>query len=415
MSDHSGNALVLGAGIVGVSTALWLQRLGMQVTIMDREGFAAGTSYGNAGVLASAAVVPVTVPGLWKKAPSMLLNSNEPLFLKWSYLPRLLPFLLRYMSNANARDTRRIGEGLATLMYDAYEQHLVLAKGTPAEKFLRSGDYIYAYDSKQMFEKDAFSWNQRRDLGFEDEELNADDLSVYDPQLAGRFSYAVRCPEHGQITDPGAYVSALGQTFIDNGGELVIAEAIDILLENGKAKAAVTNKGTVEADQIVLSTGAWSGPLSAKLGRKVPLESERGYHVEFVNSNIQLRSCTMVASKKFAVNSMDGRLRCAGIVEFGGLNKGPSQGPIELLKRNAHEIFPELEYDSVNVWMGHRPSTSDSLPLIGNYESVPNVWAGFGHQHLGLTGGPKTGRWLAQLITGETPNVDMKPYSPNRF
>ncbi|MEM7290881.1 MAG: FAD-binding oxidoreductase, partial [Pseudomonadota bacterium] len=134
-----------------------------------------------------------------------------------------------------------------------------------------------------------------------------------------------------------------------------------------------------------------------------------------VGANINLRSNVMVSARKFAMNSMEGRLRCAGVVEFGGLKAGPSTAPVELLIRNAKEIFPELEYDAINQWLGHRPSTTDSLPVIGAFDKVPNVWAGFGHQHLGLTGGPKTGRWLAQMITGETPNVDMSVYSPQRF
>lgn len=155
--------------------------------------------------------------------------------------------------------------------------------------------------------------------------------------------------------------------------------------------------------------------LAKKLGLKVPLETERGYHLEFVNPNIKLRSPVMVAAGKFGMNSMDGRLRCAGIVELGGLDAPPSRAPFELLKRQVHALFPELEYDEIREWMGHRPSTPDSLPLIGAFEDVPNVWAGFGHQHLGLTGGPKTGRWLAQLIAGENLNEDLSAYRTNRF
>jgi len=411
----SHHTVIVGGGIVGVSTALWLQRAGMKVTLVDRKGFAAGTSYGNAGVLAASAVVPVTVPGLLKKAPGMLLNPNEPLFLKWSYLPKLLPFLMRYLSYANAKDVHRIGKGLTEIMYDTVEQHMALAKGTPAEKFIKAGDYLHAYDSKYDFEKDSFSWEQRRKLGFEDHELDEAALADYDPELAGKFGYAVRCPNHGQITDPGEYVTALGNEFLKNGGELLIGTVTGIEVANGTARAIEMENGTLDADHIVITSGAWSGTLCEKLGSKIPLEAERGYHVEFVNANVNLRSNVMVSSKKFAMNSMDGRLRCAGIVEFGGLEAGPSKAPVELLKRNAHELFPDLKYDSTNEWLGHRPSTPDSLPAIGALKNVSNVWTGFGHQHLGLTGGPKTGRWLAQLITGEKPNVDMTPYDPDRF
>ncbi len=415
MSNKTDHVVVIGAGIVGVSTAIWLQRAGVKVTIIDREGFAAGTSYGNAGVLAASAVVPVTVPGLWKKAPGMLFNSDEPLFLKWSYLPKLIPFLWKYLSYSKLEEVQRIGQGLSEVMHDTCDQHMAIAKGTPAEHFIKLGDYIHAYDSEKDFKKDAFGWSQRRKLGFKDEELTGTQLAEFDPQLAGKFGYAVKCPDHAQITDPGEYVSALGQHFLDEGGKLVIASVDEITTENGKARGVLTEQGMIDADQVVICTGAWSKSLAEKLGTKIDMESERGYHLEFVDANVNLRTNVMVTSKKFVLNSMNGRLRCAGIVEFGGLEKGPSKAPIELLKRNALELFPDLEYSSTNEWMGHRPSTTDSLPVIGAFENTPNVWAGFGHQHLGLTGGPKTGRWLAQLITGDTPNVDLQPYSPDRF
>jgi len=409
------NVIVTGAGIVGVSTAIWLQRAGFAVTLLDREGPAAGTSYGNAGILAASAVVPVTEPGIIKKACKMVLNPNEPLFLRWSYLPRLLPFLIPYLRTANHKDLDRIAGGLSQMMHDTAEQHIALAKGTHAEKFLKTGDYLFVYKDKRAYQKDHLSWSTRRKFGIEFEELDEEALGNYQPAIAGKFGFGVRCPNHGQITDPGAYTKALAGHFVDQGGELVISEVQDIQLEDGEAKGVVTTDGLIYADHVILTMGAWSGKLTSKLGTKVPLESERGYHLEFVNADVELSCPVMITGKKFAMSSMEGRLRCAGIVEFGGLEAGPSRAPFDLIKRNALEVFPNLKFERIDEWMGHRPSTPDSLPMVGAFENVPNVWAGFGHQHLGLTGGPKTGRWLAQMITGEKPNVDMMPYSPDRF
>ena len=145
------------------------------------------------------------------------------------------------------------------------------------------------------------------------------------------------------------------------------------------------------------------------------LEAERGYHIEFVNPSIQLKSPIMVSSGKFAMTPMEGRLRCAGIVEFGGLSEKRSRAPLDLLKEQALQLLPELKYDRIDEWMGFRPSTSDSLPVIGATENYKNVWLGFGHQHIGLTAGPKTGRWIAQMINGDKPNVDLEPFSTQRF
>lgn len=411
----SDDILVIGGGIVGVSTAIWLQRKGFAVTIVDREGFAAGTSYGNAGILAASSVIPVTTPQLLPKIPSMLFGRDTPLFLRWTYLPKLLPFLLRYLGHANRKDVKRIAEGLANLMHDSAEQHYALAKGTPAERYMKHSDYLHVYPSRQAFEKDAAGWETRTELGYGYTELDAAGLAEYDPALTNRFGYGVLCPESGQITDPGEYTRALGQHFIDQGGRLEIAAVEEIITENGRAVGIRTSAGEMQASRIVVASGAWSGDMVRKLGLKVPMESERGYHVEYVNPNLHFRVPFMVAEAKFAVNSMEGRLRCAGVAEFGGLAAGPSRQPVEYLKRRTASLFPDLEYDDVRVWMGHRPSTTDSMPMIGTLPNVPNVWAGFGHQHLGLTGGPKTGRWLAQLVSGEMPNTDLTAYAPDRF
>lgn len=411
-SEH---VAVVGAGIVGVSTAIWLQRSGHRVTLIDREGPASGTSYGNAGILAAAAIVPVTVPGLMRKAPGMLFSPNEPLFLRWSYLPKLIPFLIKYLGTANHKDLDRIAGGLADMMHDTADQHTALAKGTPAEQYLDVGDYLFVYENEYAYRKDSLAWDIRGKFGLPFEELDEHELAAYQPDLAGKFGFGVKCLNHGQIRDPGEYTKALAQHFVDQHGEMMVGTVTDIKMERGRAVGAVVGQDLVEADHIVLTTGAWSKELAEKLGVKVSLESERGYHLEFVGADVNLSCPIMVTSKKFAMTSMNGRLRCAGIVEFGGLNAPPSQAPFELIKRNVEQIFPDLKYTRIDEWMGHRPSTPDSLPLVGAFQHVKNVWAGFGHQHLGLTGGPKTGRWLAQMISGEVPNVDMKPYSPDRF
>lgn len=409
------HVVVIGAGIAGISSALWLQRSGLDVTVVDRTGVAAGASYGNAGIIETSGVIPVTTPGILWSAPKLLFDRNEPLFLKWSYLPRLLPFLVRYLSHANERDMKRIGSAIGDMIHDGYEQHLALARGTPAERFLKPTDYLYLYDTPEHFEAEASHWKLRRDLGLPYEVMSAAELEEEREGLSSKFGLGIRGTQHGQITDPGEYTKALARVFEEGGGKLVLASVLDFVRNGRQITAVKTDAGEIAADAFVLAAGAWSNTLLSSLGLKVPMESERGYHVEFVNPNIELKSNWMLRQRKFAMNSMDGRLRCGGIVEFGGLNAPPSREPFELLKRNALQVLPQLEYDEVREWMGHRPSTSDSLPVVGNFGQFENMWGCFGHQHLGLTAGPKTGRWLAQLMVGETPNTDIARYSPNRF
>lgn len=404
--------LVAGAGIVGVATAIWLQRDGFDVTLVDKTGPATGTSYGNAGIIASGAIVPVAVPGLLFKAPRMLLDGNEPLFLRWSYLPKLARFLVPFLANSKA--AANIAGDLHGLLHDAVDQHHALADGTPAADYVSNDDWIYGYASQQAFEKDSYSWDLRRRFGVPFHEMTADELSTAEPALAGRFGYGVRMTNHGRISDPAAYIKALVTVFEAGGGMVRQADITDVKIENGQCTGLVTPRGVLTADQYVLTLGAWSGPLARKLGITVPLETERGYHLEFVNPNIRLNSVIMVSAGKFAMNPMNGRLRAAGVVELGGLAAGPSKAPFDLLRRQVAEVFPDLTYDRIDEWMGHRPSTCDSLPVIGRAPKAANVLLGYGHQHVGLTAGPKTGRWLAQLASGRVPNTDLAAFAPDR-
>jgi D-amino-acid dehydrogenase len=406
--------IVIGAGIVGISTALWLQRDGHSVTLIDKEGPAAGASFGNAGVLASGSLVPVTVPGLLGKAPKMLFNSNQPLFLKWTYLPKLIPFLFKYLKHANANSVERISKGLSQLLHDAPDQHLALASGTEAEGYIDLADYMFGYKNEEAFMSDYFGWDVRKRGGVSFVKMNAKDLGEYDVNLKGRFGFGVQCKNHGRIKDPGAYILSLSKHFVANGGTILIKDVSNFEIEDGHCKSIITSEGKFVADTYVLTTGAWSGAWADALGVTVPLESERGYHIEFVNPSITLRSPLMVVAGKFVVNSMNGRLRCAGVIEFGGLNNPPAKAPIKLLKKQMAELFPDLTYDRIDEWMGHRPATADSLPVIGVSPNAYNIFMGYGHHHVGLSGGPKTGRWLAKLAVGAPLNVDLSAYAADR-
>ncbi len=406
---------IVGAGIVGVSTAIWLQRAGHKVTLIDRAGPAEGTSYGNGGILASCAIVPVTVPGLSRKVPRMLFDPDQPLFMRWSYLPRLMPWLVRYLRHANPRDTARIAAALYRIVGDSLADHQALAEGTRAAKWIVPSDYLYAYPSQAAFGADAYGWGLRGEHGFVWDELAADEFHALDPAFGSHLTFAVRMGNHGYISDPGQYVKDLAAHFVDSGGTLSIADVTDVLRDGGAVSGVVANGETIACDAVVLATGIWSGALARKLDVKVPMESERGYHVEFWDAEGGPNFPTMVAAGKFVATPMKGRLRLAGVVELGGLDAPPSRAPFELLKRQAKITFPNLTWSRTSEWMGHRPAPADSIPVIGAVPGVAGAYMGFGHHHVGLTGGPKTGRLLAQLISDQQPNIDLTPYSPARF
>ena len=419
MSDganaESKTIAIIGAGIVGVSTAIWLQRDGHRVILIDGKGIGEGASYGNGGVLASCSIVPVTAPGLLRKAPAMLLDPGQPLFLKWCYLPRLAPWLIRYLGHANAADTKRIAAAMAPLVGDSLGEHQALSAGTGAEAWVKPDDYLFLYRDRAHFEGDAFGWSIRKAHGFKWEELEGPAFKSFDLAFGPEQGFAVRLGDHGRISDPGAYVKALGAHVMASGGRLIEANAEAIVKDGDKVSGVRTGGETIACDAVVLAAGVWSGPLARQLGLRVPLESERGYHLELWEPSIMPRSPVMIASGKFVATPMDGRLRLAGIVEFGGLDAPPSKAPLQLLEKNIRAAIPGISWKHKTEWMGHRPAPADSIPVIGESPVMRGAFMGFGHHHVGLTGGPKTGRMIAQMISGRTPNFDMSPYAPSRF
>ena len=415
MNPAPRKVVIIGAGIVGVSTALWLQRDGHEVTLIDRLGPGEGTSFGNGGVLASVSSVPVTGPGLIRKAPGMLFSPNQPLFLKWGYLPRLMPWLVKYLRHANARDTRRISAAVHGIVGDSLADHQALAAGTGAEGWIVPSDYLFVYNDRAHYQGDAFGWALRRERGWDWEELEGAAFHAYDPAFSGDLGFAARLGNHGRIADPGQYVKDLAAHVQARGGRILKADVDDLLRKNSVVTGVRAGGEVIACDAAVLATGVWSGPLCKKLGLRVPLETERGYHLEFFDPSFMPKSPVMIASGKFVITPMQGRLRAAGIVEFGGLTAGPSRAPFELLLRNVKAALPGLTWAEISEWMGHRPAPADSIPVIGELPGLKGAYTGFGHHHIGLTGGPKTGRLLAQMIAGRQPNIDLSAYSPARF
>ena len=407
---------VVGAGIVGISCALHLQRLGASVTVIDRQepGDVDAASYGNGGVLARCSVVPVATPGILKKAPSMLFNADGPLFMRWSYQPRLLPFLIPYLRSSKRDSVEHIARNLAPLLFDSVDEHRALAQGTGAERWVRSCEYMFLYGNRDAYENDSFGWGLRREHGFEWDELEGDAVRERNPALSPHYGFAASMKDHGIIVKPGNYVADLAKAFSAAGGDLVRADIKQVQpVDDGVVLK--TDGGDVKAERVVVAGGVWSDVLAAPLGANVPLESERGYHLELTNVNKELTNAVMDTARKFVATPMDGSIRLAGVVEFGGRHAPPSKGPANLLERGAKALMPDLEYETKRSWMGHRPAPVDSLPIIGPAPASDKVFFAYGHHHVGLTSGPKTGRIVAQHVMGLQTNLDIDAYRCDRF
>ena len=409
------SVIVVGAGMVGIAAAMRMQEYGHQVTLIDRAGPAGGTSFGNAGILASSSVIPVTTPGIMRKAPKMLFDPLQPLFLRWRYLPKLMPWLIPYLRHANMADTQRIAEALNPIIGQSLQDHQALAAGTQAERWIRPCDYTYIFKDRSGFEADKAMWDLRKALGHEWIEYENEAFTAYDPFMADSHRFAMAMQNHGMILSPGDYIADLVKVFEERGGRMITADVDAINHENGHVTGIKTGGEALPADRVILAMGAWSGTLAKQLGISIPLEAERGYHIELWHPNAKPKTPLMVVAGKFVVSPMKDRIRLAGIVEFGGLKAAASEAPFRLLMHNVRQYMPDLTWAEETRWMGHRPAPTDSIPVIGEVPEIKGVFMGFGHHHVGLTGGAKTGQILAMLASDIHPNMDLSAYDMRRF
>ncbi|MET4101086.1 glycine/D-amino acid oxidase-like deaminating enzyme [Roseovarius sp. MBR-78] len=406
--------IVIGAGICGLASAIWLTRAGHRVTLLDRDHPGAGASFGNAGLLAQWAIVPVNTPGVLTTALKYLTDRDAPLWLRWRDLPRLAPWLWQFARNANPTDAARMIEGLIPLVTDSVDQHRALVRGTLAEKWLATSDLAYAYDSRAAFDADSYSWAAKRAAGFTPEVIEGAAVREAEPLLGPAIQCLAILRAQGHILDPGAYMADLATLLQAEGGRYLRAEARDVTLTDGRITEVLTDQGPLPCDAAVVAAGVWSKPLMEKLGLRVPLVAERGYHLHLAAPSQMPRQPLMMARGKFGVTPMATGLRCAGTVELGHPEAPPSHAPFAMIQREIARVLPDLSFESAEEWMGCRPSTPDSLPLIGEIGGT-GVFAAFGHQHVGLTAGPRTGRLIADLLSDRRPNIDLAPYDANRF
>lgn len=406
--------VVIGAGICGTSCALWLRRSGHEVLLLDRSNPGMGASYGNAGLLAQWALVPVNEPSIWRNIPRYLIDPMSPLFVKWRYLPQLTPWLIAFLKNATSTARDRTSEALLPLLSDAVEQHKALTKGTIAQNWIADSKFTYAYRNRTAFEQDAAGWAIKSAAGMMPEVLTGPEVQDEEPICGPMIQCLAILKGQGHILNPHGYVKSLVNAFEEMGGKFHKADVLDFERDGERLSALITDTERIECVKAVVTAGIWSKQLMAKLGLQVPLETERGYHVMYKSPSEMPRNPMMMTIGKFAATPMAEGLRCAGTVELGGIKLGPSKAPIRLIRRRVSEVFPNLTYESSEEWMGFRPSTPDSLPLIGEI-AQSGIYTAFGHQHVGLTGGAKTGRLISDIISQRMPNVDMSPYDPNRY
>ena len=407
------SVIVIGSGITGVSCAEELRRSGAKVTLIDRvkAGDPSQTSFGNAGILAREGIMPIANPSMLKMIPQILLSPNSPVYLKWSYLAKFSPWALQFIMNGTRPKALPIILALNELIYDTVENHIQLSKNTGAARFIEKGDMTLLFRNRKQFSSDKFANQTRRNLGITWEELSRDKLLDRDPHISKLYQFGLAYKNHGWITNPAAYVSSIAKHFRENGGKILIGEVSKINGNNVELKGGIILK----AENIVLATGAWSKNLTSQLGHNIPLQAERGYHLSLKNASHMPPNTYLITDKKFGLTPMDGFLRCAGQSEFAPLEMPPNPKAIKNLRKFLFRLYPKLAYETETIWQGTRPTLPDSLPVIGRSSKNPSVIFAFGGQHLGLTMGPKIGKMVRDIIFERQSNINMKPYSSDRF
>lgn len=409
------SVLVIGAGVVGCCTAYILQREGYQVTLVDRKGPASGTSYGNAGAIVSKSCVPGSLPGLWKSVPKMLLDPTGPLTLRWSYLHKVAPWLIRFLMEGRDERVQHNAASFRILSDRTAEDWEELAENASLMHLIRHVGWLKVYDSDEGFS----ATQQARDLmdrhNAEYEILNKDELRDLEPNLSHIFKHGLFQRRARFLLHPQKMVLGIAEAFKKEGGSIVISEIDRIEESDGKIKAR--GKGeSLEADRLVLTTGAWSKNLAGQFGATIPLDTERGYHMMFdLPEEKSLNRPVVYGEKSFVLSPMEHGIRMTSQVEFAGLEKGPDYRRIRKLVPHAQKMLPSLNPEEKDVWLGYRPSLPDSLPVIGPSPNNPNVYFAFGHQHEGMSMGPSTARYIADMISGRPDSIPMWPYRANRF
>lgn len=416
MAELKADVLVLGAGMVGVSAALHLQQRGRDVILVDRQQLAGeGTSFGNAGLIESASVFPYMFPRNLGQILQYAMNTKPEVRYAWRDLPAFLPWLARYyLASSPARAMQSALAELPLIQRCMAEHEALIAEAGVPELLRRTG-WIKLFRSEATLAGAAYELERSRQYGVEGELLDSRAIAVREPNLAGEFAGAVYFPAPGFVPDPSGLAQAYAALFARKGGRYFVGDARTLQQDAGGWRVAGAG-GVAAAREVVVALGPWSDLVFRPLGYSIPLAVKRGYHLHLApRGNAVLNHPVLDTDQGYLIAPMNGGIRLTTGVEFARRDAPPTPIQIEQALPRAHALFPLGEAIDATPWMGARPCLPDMVPVIGRAPRHAGLWFDFGHQHHGLTLGPATGRLLAEMMTGETPFADPKPYSVERF
>lgn len=406
---------IIGAGVIGITTALELQRRGHQVCVLDRKGVAAETSAGNAGAFAFPEVEPLATPGIMRKAPRWLIDPLGPLSIPPAYALQIAPWLYRFWRASRPDRYENLLNAQAQLMSLSSAAVERLIASVDGEDMMQRDGQMQLYESEAEFRASLPNWELRRQNGIEFELLKgAAEIADKQPGLSPRFTHAGFTPNWMNTVDPKAWVEKLAQAFRDRGGKI---EQCDIraLRQREAGVEIIHAEGRMISPRAIIAAGAWSHHLAKTLGEHIPLETERGYNTTLPEGAFDVRMHLTFSRQGFVASRINGGVRIGGAVELGGLKLPPNYKRADTLLKKAAQFLPGLKTGGGTQWMGYRPSLPDSIPVIGPSPNASGVLYAFGHGHLGLTQSAGTAELVGALIDGQTPPISLDPYSANRF
>ena len=413
MNNNCSSVGIVGAGIQGVCIGYQLIKKGIPVTLFDKNEPGSMSSYGNAGHFSPYAVIQLNRPDILRDIPKMLFSSYGPLALKWNYIPKMIPWILRYLKHSNKKSmlhTTKYMHQILDLSLDAYEE---LFKEIDITNLVDRKGIIYIWTNKNLKSRN-LEIKVREELGIKQTLLKKQEILDLEPNLNPVFDGGVFYDYAYHARDPKGILNKIFDLFLERGGKFIKAEVKKIKQINDNQTEIFTEEKNYKYEKTVLASGAFSKKLTDQLGENIPLDTERGYHVHFEGQENLLKRPVIFLDRGFGMTPMNQGLRAVGTVELGGLNNPISKKRIDYIVKCAKELLPQLN-DFKDEWLGFRPTLPDFLPVIGPSLKNNNIIYAFGHHHLGWTLGAITGKIVSKIVAEEKTNLDLSPYSSKRF
>lgn len=413
---RSETAVVIGGGIVGVCCALYLQRDGHAVTLIDPAAPGDSTAKWSCGQMAVSEIIPLSKPGILKKVPGWLLDQSGPLALRPGALPGILPWFFRFVASARHAKIVSIAQAMATLTHDVYTDYAPLLDACGDSALLGQHPVLEVFDDPAGIVHEQPHLELRQSLGFQSQRLTATEIGDLEPALAGRFRHGLLFPEWRAVNDTEGFIAALTASFEAQGGRRIRANAARIDEAEGRATGVMLTSGEhIAAAHVVVAAGTGSRQFFGALGVRVPLEGIAGYQALLADPGVAFRHSVIYADGGFCFSPMTRGLQIGGTIEFAGRNAQPNFRRADIILEKAKRILPELRTARVEYGVGYRPFLPDTKPIIDRSKRLPNAYMAFGHGQLGLTLGATTGRLIADLAAGRPTRQNLAPFSAYRF